>query len=101
MRVYYSPRVVTDDAAKQRQAADAAHLKLELIQGAALPKDCRVLIQHERYTADFRDTRLRPFVLYVRSPKGGRKYRACFKHLDIAATAAHKLAAYLEAQDSN
>jgi hypothetical protein len=95
MTVHYMPRHIKDDDNRRRHEAMARSLKLEVV-GDSVPSGCRVLIQHERFTADFRDTRLRPFVLYSRCKRGSRTYRASFKTLDAAATSAHKLAAFLD-----
>jgi hypothetical protein len=87
----YIPRVFSNAERQARHNTNALALGLTLAAHTTLPANC-VFIQYHHYTADYRTTREKPFVVYSRNT-GTSHYRASYKTLESAANAARAIQA--------
>lgn len=88
--VGYIPRVLSHPDKQVRHNARALTLGLTLTADGSIPNECTVFIQYRQYTADYRATRERPYVVYSRQ-SGTNAYRASFKTLERATVAAQAI----------
>jgi hypothetical protein len=96
MTIYYHPRVMKYESSRVAQDERAKALGIVINRTGVTASDATVVISYEKYTADYRTVRERPFVVYSRHT-GTRTYRSAFATLDGAAKAAHKIEAAMSA----
>jgi hypothetical protein len=86
----YIPRVLSNPDNQARHNGNAQALGLTLTAHGSIPNECAVFIQYRHYTADYRTTREKPFVIYSRH-SGTSEYRASYRTLERAAIAARAI----------
>lgn len=96
MSVVYLPRAAKSDAMRARQDERARALGLIVAPDGTFDASARVAVGYLKWTADYREMRARPFIVYTQCGAAW-KYRTAFATLDAAASAALALDAAMPA----